>query len=528
MDVPKPVVLVILDGWGINPNPRANAVAQAATPTLDALNATCPHTHLDASQGDVGLPEGQMGNSEVGHQNMGAGFVVYQELTRLNLAVADGSFFTNPVLLDACGHVRERGTTLHLFGLLGPGGVHSHSAHLYALLELARREGVRRVVYQAFTDGRDTPPQSGLGFMQEALARMDQIGVGRVGTVAGRYYAMDRDNRWDRVQKAYEAIVRGKGARAESPLAAIQLSYDSGVTDEFIVPTVIDGGDPAPVLSDGDAVIYFNFRGDRGRELTKAIVLDDFDRFDRGRQLTDLYFATLTRYEQGLPVHVAYDPMEVREPLAKVLSDHGLRQYHSAETEKYAHVTFFFNGRREEPYPGEDRVLVPSPKVATYDLQPEMSAVELTDALLEHLNSGVYDFMIVNYANGDMVGHSGILSAAIKAVETVDRCLARVVPAVLAQGGVVLITSDHGNCEQMEDYDTGEAHTYHTLNPVPFILVAPEGSPLRQARLRPGRLCDVTPTILDLLDLHPASEMTCGSLITGGVPGRAPAQGGAP
>ncbi|MGI8586433.1 MAG: 2,3-bisphosphoglycerate-independent phosphoglycerate mutase [Chloroflexia bacterium] len=512
MPVPKPVVLIILDGWGVNPDPRANAVAQARTPTLDRLYETCPHTTLDASQGDVGLPEGQMGNSEVGHQNMGAGFVVYQELTRLDLAIADGSFYTNPVLLEACRHVRRRGSVLHLFGLLGPGGVHSHADHLYALLELAKREGVGRVIYQAFTDGRDTPPTSGLGFMQDALAKMDEIGLGRVGTVIGRYYAMDRDNRWDRVQKAYDAIVHGEGNRADSPLTAIRLSYADGVTDEFIVPTVMEGPD-APALTDGDAVIYFNFRGDRGRELTKAVVLEDFDKFDRGRPLEDLYFATLTRYEAGLPVQVAYDPMEVERPLAKILSDHGLRQYHSAETEKYAHVTFFFNGRREAPYPGEDRVMVPSPKVATYDLKPEMSAPELTDELLARIGSGIYDFMVVNYANGDMVGHSGILSAAIKAVETVDACLGRVVPAVLAQGGVLLITSDHGNCEQMEDYATGEPHTYHTLNPVPFLVVSPEASPLRDAKLRPGRLCDITPTILDILEIPPAPEMTCRSLI---------------
>ncbi|MDQ2807630.1 MAG: 2,3-bisphosphoglycerate-independent phosphoglycerate mutase [Chloroflexota bacterium] len=513
MPVPKPVVLIILDGWGINPNPRANAVAQAHTPTMDALYATCPHTQLDASAGEVGLPDGQMGNSEVGHQNMGAGFVVYQELTRLDKAVADGSFYDNPVLRGACDHVRERGSTLHLFGLLGPGGVHSHWAHLYALLELAKRQGISNVVYQAFTDGRDTPPQSGAGFMATALARMAEIGVGRVGTVSGRYYAMDRDNRWDRVAQAYHAIVDGQGRHAESAVAAIQLSYADGVTDEFVLPTLVDGPTPAPPLRDGDAVVYFNFRSDRGRELTKAVVLDEFAGFERGRKLADLYFATLTNYEAGLPVQVAFGPMAVEEPLAKVLSDHGLRQYHSAETEKYAHVTFFFNGRQETPYPGEDRVLVPSPKVATYDLQPEMSAIPLTDALLEHIQSGVYSFMVVNYANGDMVGHSGILSAAIKAVETIDTCLARVVPAVLAAGGVVLITADHGNCEQLEDYATGEPHTYHTLNPVPFLLVAPADSPLRQATLRPGRLCDVTPTILDLLDLAPAPEMACGSLI---------------
>jgi 2,3-bisphosphoglycerate-independent phosphoglycerate mutase len=518
MAIPKPVVLVILDGWGINPNPRANAIAQAATPTLDNLYATCPNTQIEASEENVGLPAGQMGNSEVGHQNMGAGFIVYQELTRLDKAIGDGTFFTNPVLVDACRHVKERNSTLHLFGLLGPGGVHSHWAHLYALLEMARREGVDRVIYQAFTDGRDTPPQSGLGFMKQVLDKMDTIGAGRVGSVSGRYYAMDRDKRWDRVKKAYDAIVGGEGHHADTALTAIQMSYDNGATDEFIVPTVIDSAGPNARLKDHDAVIYFNFRGDRGRELTKAIMLDDFDGFDRGRQLQDLYYATLTRYEEGLPVRVAYGPMEVEQPLAKILSDHGLRQYHTAETEKYAHVTFFFNGRREEPFPGEDRMMIPSPKVATYDLQPEMSAIPLTDNLLAQIKSGGYDFIIVNYANGDMVGHSGILSAAIRAVETVDTCLSRVVPAILEQGGVALITADHGNCEQLEDYETGEPHTYHTTNPVPFILVAPAGSPLRHVTLHKGRLCDVTPTILDIMNLAPAPEMGCNTLIDGGAP----------
>jgi 2,3-bisphosphoglycerate-independent phosphoglycerate mutase len=508
-------VLIVLDGWGVNPNPEANAVAQARTPTLDRLYATCPWTTIQASQDDVGLPEGQMGNSEVGHQNMGAGFVVYQELTRLDKAIADGSFYTNPTLTAACAHVRANNSALHLFGLLGPGGVHSHWDHLFALLRLARQEGITRVFYHAFTDGRDTPPQSGLGFMEVVEAKMAEIGVGAVATVSGRYYAMDRDKRWDRIQRAYNAIVHGRGLTAPSAQEAIRQAYAAGTTDEFIEPTVITPeGQPAGMLRDGDGVIFFNFRGDRGRELTKAILLPDFDGFERGTPLKDLYYATLTQYEEGLPVHVAYATMEVREPLAKVLSDHGLRQYHTAETEKYAHVTFFFNGRREEPYPGEDRLLVPSPKVATYDLQPEMSAVPLTDALLEHVRSGTYDFIVCNYANGDMVGHSGKLAAAIRAVETVDTCLARVVPTVRDQGGLLLITADHGNCEQLIDYATGEPHTYHTLNPVPFILVAPDGSPLREAHLRPdGRLCDVTPTILDIMDLDLAPEMTCRTLI---------------
>ncbi len=515
MSVPRPVVLIVLDGWGMNPNPEANAIAQAHTPTLDRLYATCPWTTIQASQDDVGLPEGQMGNSEVGHQNMGAGFVVYQELTRLDKAIADGSFYTNPTLTAACAHVQANGSALHLFGLLGSGGVHSHSDHLYALLRLARQAGITRVYYHAFTDGRDTPPQSGLGFMEAVEAKMAEIGVGVVATVGGRYYGMDRDKRWDRVQQAYNAIVHGKGLTAASATEAIQQSYAANVTDEFIEPTVITrDGQPLGTVRDGDGVIFFNFRGDRGRELTKAILLPDFDGFERGTPLKDLYYVTLTQYEEGLPVHVAYATMEVRAPLAKVLADHHLRQYHTAETEKYAHVTFFFNGRREEPFPGEDRLLVPSPKVATYDLKPEMSAYPLTDELVTHVRSGTYDFMVCNYANGDMVGHSGKLAAAIQAVETVDTCLARVVPVVREQGGLLLITADHGNCEQLVDYVTGEPHTYHTLNPVPFILVAPDGSPLQEAHLRPGgRLCDVTPTILDIMRLELASEMNCRTLL---------------
>jgi 2,3-bisphosphoglycerate-independent phosphoglycerate mutase len=460
-----------------------------------------------------------MGNSEVGHQNMGAGFIVYQDLTRLDKAIADGSFAANPVLRGACDHVQARGSTLHLFGLLGPGGVHSHWAHLYAVLDMAKQMGVERVVYQAFTDGRDTPPQSGLGFMDSVLDKMDAIGVGLVGTVSGRYYAMDRDNRWERVQKAYEAIVHGQGQHADTPLAAIQLSYDGGVTDEFILPTIVDGPTPPPLLQDGDAVIYFNFRSDRGRELTKAVVLDDFDRFDRGHPLQDLYFVTLTRYEEGLPVQVAYDPMEVEEPLAKVLSDRGLRQYHSAETEKYAHVTFFFNGRREEPYPGEDRVLVPSPQVATYDLKPEMSAYELTDALLERVNSGVYDFMVVNYANGDMVGHTGVRDACIAACEAVDTCLAQVLDACDSGEAVsVIVTADHGNCDVLT-WPDGTPHTQHSMNRVPLVLVAlPRCELLPFAEVDGGRawsLRDVAPTILALLGIEQPDLWTGRSLLTG-------------
>ncbi|MGA7732668.1 MAG: 2,3-bisphosphoglycerate-independent phosphoglycerate mutase [Chloroflexia bacterium] len=512
---PKPVVLVILDGWGLNPDPTNNAIALADTPNMDRLWAEYPHTALDASEHAVGLPYGQMGNSEVGHQNMGAGFVVYQELTRLDTAIEDGSFFENPELVGACEHVIANGSTLHLLGLLGPGGVHSHWAHLFALLELAKRKGIERVIYHAFTDGRDTPPTSGIGFMQTVLDKMAELGVGRVGSVSGRYYAMDRDNRWERVKRAYDTLVHGEGPCFSDPLEVFRASYEAGVTDEFIVPSVVaaEGEEPAPIKS-GDGAIYFNFRSDRGRELTRAITDEAFTQFDRGEPPRDLFFVTLTRYAADLNVRVAYQAMEVRVPLARVLSDHGLRQFHIAETEKYAHVTFFFNGRIEQPFPGEDRVLVPSPKVATYDLMPEMSAYGITEELTRRIRSGEYDFIVANFANGDMVAHSGKLDATMKACEVVDSCVGEVARAVREMGGVLMITADHGNADLMVDPATGEPHTYHTLNPVPFILVAPDDSPLRQVALREGgRLCDISLTVLEVMDVDSVPDMTCQSII---------------
>jgi 2,3-bisphosphoglycerate-independent phosphoglycerate mutase len=511
----RPVVLVILDGWGLSASRENNAIALAHTPTMDRLWEEYPHTALDASEHAVGLPHGQMGNSEVGHQNMGAGFVVYQELTRLDKAIEDGTFFENPELVGACEHVLARGSTLHLLGLLGPGGVHSHWAHLFALLELAKRRGIERVVYHAFTDGRDTPPQSGAGFMQTVLEKIREIGVGEVGSLSGRYYAMDRDNRWERIQKAYNAIVHGEGARFPDPLEVFQASYAAGVTDEFIVPSIVVAeGETPHTIRDGDAVIYFNFRSDRGRELTRAITDRSFAQFERGKQLEYLYFVTMTRYEAGLPVKVAYKAMEVRVPLARVLSDLGLRQFHIAETEKYAHVTFFFNGRTEQPFPGEDRVLVPSPKVATYDLMPEMSAYGVMAELTARIGSGEYDFMVANFANCDMVGHSGRLDATMKAAEAVDACLEEVYRAVQEAGGVLLITADHGNAELMVDPETGGPHTFHTTNPVPFILAAPAGSELRYAQLREGgRLCDISLTVLDIMDIDAVPDMTCETLL---------------
>ncbi|HEX8598261.1 MAG TPA: 2,3-bisphosphoglycerate-independent phosphoglycerate mutase [Chloroflexia bacterium] len=512
---PRPVVLLILDGWGLREENENNAVALADTPNMDRLWSEYPHTALDASEHAVGLPAGQMGNSEVGHQNMGAGFIVYQDLTRLDKSIEDGSFYENPELVAACEHVKSRNSTLHLLGLLGPGGVHSHWAHLFALLELAKRRGIDKVIYHAFTDGRDTPPRSGLGYMQIVLDKFRETGVGRVGSVSGRYYAMDRDKRWDRVEKAYNALVLGQGRRINDPLEVFVASYAEDVTDEFIVPSVIaaEGEEPSTIKA-GDGVIFFNFRSDRGRELTRAITDVDFQGFEREQRLSDLYYVTMTRYEEDLDVHVAFQAMEVKVPLARVLSDLGLRQFHIAETEKYAHVTFFFNGRTETPFAGEDRVLVPSPKVATYDLQPEMSAYGIAEELTARIASGEYDFIVANFANGDMVGHSGKLDATMLACEAVDRCLGEVYRAMQDAGGVMLITADHGNAELMVDPDNGGPHTFHTTNPVPFILVAPEGSHLRQATLRSGgRLCDLSLTILDIMQIDAPGDMNCLTLI---------------
>lgn len=514
-----PVVLVILDGWGLGPTDPGNAVLAARTATMDRLSATYPFTRLLASGRDVGLPPGQMGNSEVGHLNLGAGFVVYQWITRIDAAIEDRSFFQTPALVQAIEHARNPGRKLHLLGLIGSGGVHASQRHLYALLELCRARGIDEVYIHAFTDGRDTPPTSGLEFMRELIANAARIGCGRVATVSGRYYAMDRDQRWSRTEKAYDAIVCGQGPVAPDPISAIQAAYAADVTDEFILPTVITGasGRPLAPIADGDAVIIFNFRSDRPRQLTMALTEPEFSGFPRCRLPNRLDVVTLTEYEKGLPVKVAFPPQDVEYPLARVLSAAGYKQFHSAETEKYAHVTYFFNGGQEEAFPGEDRRLVPSPRVATYDLQPEMSAPAVTDGVVEAIRGGEYAFIIVNYANCDMVGHTGVFSAAVTAVETVDGSLARVVEATLRAGGVALVTADHGNADEMLVPGTNEVWTAHTLNPVPFVLVAPEASPLRHVRLRPGgRLADVAPTVLDVLGLALPPSMTGQSLIVRG------------
>ena len=511
---PRPVVLAILDGWGERVEVEGNAVRLAHTPNIDTWRATRPWALLHAAELEGGLPEGQIGNSEVGHLNLGAGFVVIQSITFIDSQIEDGSFFENDAFIKAVEHVKERGSQLHIIGLLGTGGVHSHVRHEKALLELARRAGLEKVFVHAFTDGRDTLPRSGLEYMQDLEAAMAEIGVGRVASVIGRYYAMDRDRRWERTKLAYDAMVHGVGTPATSAQEAIQQSYAADITDEFIKPVVIQhAGQPLATIREGDSVICFNFRADRVRQITRAFVLEDFDGFARSA-LRDMFYVAMREYEKGLPVEIAFDIKDIEVPLAQVISDAGLKQLHVAETEKYAHVTFFFNGGREKEFPGEERLLVPSPKeVPTYDLKPEMSAYGIRDGILVALEADTYDFMIVNFANADMVGHTGVLEATITACETVDACLGAIVPAVLAKGGVVLITADHGNAEMLIDPATGGPHTAHTTNPVQCILVAADGLGLEGATIRNGRLADVAPTILELLGLAPAAAMTGRSLI---------------
>ena len=506
----RPVVLVVLDGWGLGRDEPGNAVLAAATPTMDRLWADYPHAALKTSGEDVGLPAGQMGNSEVGHTNLGAGFVPYQWLTRIDKAIAEGNVARNPALADLIAHLRRTGGTFHLIGLLSDGGVHSHIRHLDGLLRLVAAEGLSDVAVHAVTDGRDTAPTAGAAFVRDLEEDLTRLGIGRIVTVTGRYWAMDRDRRWERIRAAYDAIVRGQGETAATPSAAVAHAYAAGVTDEFVPPTVIvpPGGAPTPIHP-GDAVLVFNFRADRGRQLVAALVDSAFAGWERGPAVPDLFVATMTRYAVGLPVAVLFEPQDVVWPVARAIAEAGLAQFHAAETEKYAHVTFFFNGGREEPYAGEERTLVPSPKVATYDLQPEMSAEPLTEAVVAAIRSGRFAFVVVNYANGDMVGHTGDFAAAKAAIETVDRCLAEVVAATLAAGGALLVTADHGNAEEMIERATGQPMTAHTLNPVPFVLVAPEHHPLRRARLRPdGRLAAVAPTILAMLGLPAPSAMT--------------------
>ena len=497
-----PTTLIIMDGYGLRSTDSGNAVTHAATPVLDNLFATCVHTTLSASGLDVGLPEGQMGNSEVGHTNIGGGRVVYQDLPRITRSIEDGTFFDNEAYVAAMDAALKNGTNLHLYGLLSDGGVHSHNTHLWALLKMAKIRGLDRVYIHAFLDGRDVSPTSGKDFVAETVAKCKEIGVGKIATVMGRYYAMDRDKRWDRLEMAYDAMVYGRGIMNEDPVDAVARSYANNVTDEFVEPVVCDENG---VIGDNDSIIFFNFRPDRAREITRVFVDPDFDGFNR--EFFPLTYVCTTEYDATMPnVLVAFPRQRVANGLGEYLSSAGLTQLRIAETEKYAHVTFFFNGGVEDVFAGEDRVLVASPKVATYDLQPEMSAIEVADKCVERIESGEYDVIILNFANCDMVGHTGVYDAAVKAVETVDECVGRVVKATRDMGGIAMITADHGNAEEMSKED-GSPMTAHTTNLVPFILVGAD------VKLHEGRLADIAPTILDIMGLACPEEMTGKSLI---------------
>ena len=498
-----PTTLIIMDGFGLRSNTEGNAVVHAKTPVLDRLFAQCAHTTLSASGLDVGLPDGQMGNSEVGHTNIGGGRVVFQDLPRISRSIEDGSFFQNPAYCAAMDACKANGSSLHLYGLLSDGGVHSHNTHLWALLKMAKERGLERVYIHAFLDGRDVSPTSGKGFVAETVEKCRETGIGKIATVMGRYYAMDRDKRWERVEQAYDAMVYGQGNQERDPVEAVAKSYARGVTDEFVEPVVCDADGS---ISDNDSVIFFNFRPDRAREITRALVDPEFDGFTR--QIFPLAFVCNTEYDASMPnVEVAFPRVLVNNGLGEYLSKMGMTQLRIAETEKYAHVTFFFNGGSETVFPGEDRVLIPSPKVATYDLQPEMSAPEVCEKCVERIESGAYDVIILNFANCDMVGHTGVFDAAVKAVETVDTCVGKVVDATLKMGGIAMITADHGNAEQMVEPD-GSPMTAHTTNPVPFILCG-AGSELRAD----GRLADIAPTMLDVMGLACPPEMDGKTLI---------------
>ena len=512
-----PKVLLILDGYGLNEKTEGNAVALAKTPVMDKLMKECPFVKGNASGMAVGLPDGQMGNSEVGHLNMGAGRIEYQELTRITKEIQDGTFFENPGLLEAVENCKKNNSALHLYGLVSDGGVHSHNTHIYGLLELAKRNNLDKVFVHCFLDGRDTPPASGKDFVAELEAKMKEIGVGKVGVISGRYYAMDRDNNFDRIEKAYVALTKGEGVKADSATGAIQASYDNGVTDEFMIPTVVcENGEPVATIKDNDSIIFFNFRPDRAREITRAFCDDDFKGFDRKR--LNVKYVCFTEYDPTIPnKSVAFHKVEVTNTFGEWLAANGLKQARIAETEKYAHVTFFFNGGVETPNEGEDRILVNSPKyVPTYDKKPRMSAYTVCDKLSEAITaknedgSSKYDVIICNFANPDMVGHTGVLEAAIEAIEVIDKCVGEIVNFVKEVGGTMFICADHGNAEMLIDYETGKPFTAHTTNPVPFILVnGPEGKKLREG----GCLADIVPTIIELMGMEQPKEMTGKSLL---------------
>lgn len=507
----NPLILMILDGWGLSPRRENNAIALANPPVMSRLCREYPCTELQASGLAVGLPDGQMGNSEVGHLNIGAGRIVYQDLTRITKAITDGSFFRNPVLLDCLAKTRASGGRIHLAGLLSDGGVHSHNTHLYALLQLARQERIKEVFVHCFLDGRDTPPKSALEYISSLEEEMRKIGIGRIATIMGRYYAMDRDNRWERVELAYNAMALGEGNTAESALEALAKNYDQEINDEFVIPSVVcDRNGPVGTIRDGDGFIFFNFRSDRAREITRAFTDPAFTGFSPVFRPKFSSFVCMTEYDETFGLPVAFAPEELKNILGEVVSKAGLHQLRIAETEKYAHVTFFFNGGNETPFPGEERVLVPSPKeVATYDLKPEMSVFQVTAELVGRLDEKRFDFIVLNFANPDMVGHTGFLDAAVKAIGAVDQCVGVVVDKVLSQGGSLLITADHGNAESMVD-ENGNPHTAHTCNPVPLVLVGDAG---KRFHLRSGVLADLAPTVLEILGIPKPAEMTGSSLL---------------
>jgi len=524
---PKPVVLVILDGWGVAPPSKGNGVTLARKPVFDHLVATYPVMTLQASGEAVGLSWGEMGNSEVGHLNLGSGKIVYQTLPRIYKSIEDGSFFKNSVFLRAMEHVKKNKSRLHLIGLVSNGGVHSHQDHLYALLELCKTQELNKVFIHAFLDGRDTKKDGGLDYLKMLLDKINELQVGKIASLSGRFYAMDRDNHWERIEKAYRALALGQSEnQAEDPLRAVEQAYQQQMYDEEFVPAVMTkNGKPIATIDDKDAVIFFNFRADRGRELSQVFSLPSFDKFDREKKFKNLFFATLTQYDKDLPVEVAFPPALIEKPLARILQDHNLTQLHAAETEKYAHVTFFFNGGKEDEFIGEKRILVPSPSVPTYDQKPEMSAAELTAKLVGAVKEGKNDFMVVNYANADMVGHTGVIGATVRAIETVDKCLGDLINSILAQQGVCLITADHGNAEELINLQTGEIDKEHSTNPVPFIAVGRqwEGQTLTSGLdsaggdlsiLTPsGMLADISPTILKVLEIDSSEEMTGTALI---------------
>lgn len=506
----RPLVLIILDGWGYSENPDFNAIAQANTPVWDNLWEHSPHILLDASALAVGLPEGQMGNSEVGHLNLGAGRVVYQDYTRVSLAIKDGSFYKNSNLINELSKVKQKNAAVHIFGLLSDGGVHSHEDHLIAMFELAAMQGLEKIYFHAFLDGRDTPPQSAAASIEKVEKCFEKLGKGRFATISGRYYAMDRDKRWDRVEKAYKAIVDAEAEFNEpNALIALQNSYQRGENDEFVKPTIIE---PAVKMQDDDLIVFMNFRADRARQITRVFIEPDFKDFQRNRFPKLSNFVCLTEYHKDFNTPLAFPPQSLNNVLGEVISKQGLKQLRIAETEKYAHVTFFFNGGEETVYEGEDRILIPSPKVATYDLQPEMSAPEVTEKLVSAIESNKYDMIICNFANTDMVGHTGFLDAAIKAVETVDNCLGKIISAVEQKNGEILITADHGNAEKLFDLETNQPHTAHTTNLVPFIYVGKRQITFSKPQ---GILADVAPTMLNLMEISIPSEMTGTPLIKG-------------